>query len=51
MLEIIEKALTIMLLATAVKFGKMICLNETMVKKLSKYKYIPKYISGTTIDI
>ena len=28
---------------------KNICLDETMVKKPSTYKYIPKYISGTTL--
>ena len=58
MFENIEKALTIMLLAIWVKLEgedeqvkkrkKKICLDETMVKKTSKYKCVPKYISGIT---
>ena len=32
------------------KKGKNICLDETMVKKPSTYKCIPKYISGTTLE-
>ena len=53
-----EKALTIMLLAIGLKLDgedeqvkkeKKICLDETMVKKPSRYKCIPKYISGTTL--
>ena len=60
MFENIEKALTIMLLAIWVKLGgedeqgkkkeKKICLDETMVKKPSTYKCIPKHISGTTLE-
>ena len=57
MLENIEKALTIMLLAIGVnkirwrrdqvkKRKKKICLDETIVKKPSTYWCIPKYISG-----
>ena len=30
------------------KRKKKICLDETMVKKTSKYKCVPKYISGIT---
>ena len=60
MFEKIEKALTIMVLATGVKLDgedahvkkkeKKVCLDETMVKKPSTYKCIPKYISGTTLE-
>ena len=32
------------------KREKKICLDETMVNKPSTYKYIPKYISGTTLE-
>ena len=60
MFENIEKALTIMVLAIGVKLDgedghvkkkeKKVCLDETMVKKPSTYKCIPKYISGTTLE-
>ena len=60
MFKNIEKALAIMLLAIGVKLdgedkqvkngGKKIFLDETMVKKPSTYKCIPKYISGTTLE-
>ena len=59
MFENIEKALTIMLLAIGVKLDgedkqvkkrKKICLDETMVKKMSTYKCMPKYIYGTTLE-
>ena len=60
MFENIEKALTIMVLAIGVKLDgedghvkkkeKTVCLDETMVKKPSTYKCIPKYISGTTLE-
>ena len=60
MFENIEKALTIMILAIGVKLDgedghvkkkeKKVCLDETMVKKPSTYKCIPKYISGTTLE-
>ena len=60
MFENIEKALTIMILAIGVKSDgedghvkkkeKKVCLDETMVKKPSTYKCIPKYISGTTLE-
>ena len=32
------------------KKEKKVCLDETMVKKPSTYKCIPKYISGTTLE-
>ena len=32
------------------KKEKRICLDETMVKKPPAYKYVPKYISGTTLE-
>ena len=32
------------------KREKKICLDETMANKPSTYKYIPKYISGTTLE-
>ena len=32
------------------KKGKKDLLDETMVKKQSTYKCIPKYISGTTLE-
>ena len=32
------------------KKEKNICLDEIMVKKPSMYKYIPKYILGTTLE-
>ena len=60
MFENIEKALTIMVLAIGVKLDgedghvkkkeKKVSLDETMVKKPSTYKCIPKYISGTTLE-
>ena len=59
MFENIEKALTSMLLALGVKLDgeneqvkkrKKICLNETMAKKTSTHKCIPKYVSGTTLE-
>ena len=60
MFENIAKALTIMVLAIGVKLDgedghvkkkeKKVCLDETMVKKPSTYKCIPKYISGTTLE-
>ena len=60
MFENIEKALAIMLLAIRIKLDgedeqgkkkeKKICLDETMVKKPSTYKWIPKYISETTVE-
>ena len=59
MFENIEKALTIMLLAIGVKLDgedkqvkkrNKICLDETMVKKMSTYKCMPKYIYGTTLE-
>ena len=60
MFENIKKALTIILLAIGVKSdgedeqvkkkGKKICLDETVVKKSSTCKCIPKYISGTTLE-
>ena len=60
MFENIEKALIITLLVIGVKLDgedeqvlkkeKKICLDETMVKKPSTYKCIPKYISGTTLE-
>ena len=59
MFENIEKALTIIVLAIGVKLDgedghvkkkeKKVCLDETMVKKPSTYKCIPKYISRTTL--
>ena len=33
-----------------VKKEKKICLDETMVKKPSTYKCIPKYIPGTMLE-
>ena len=61
MFENIEKGLTIMLLAIGVKLDgedeqvkkrkKKICLDETMVTKPSMYNCIPKFISGTTLEI
>ena len=33
-----------------VKKRKKICLDETMVKKMSTYKCMPKYIYGTTLE-
>ena len=60
MFENIEKALIIVLLAIGVKLDgedeqvkkkeKKICSDETTVKKLSTYKCVPKYISGTTLE-
>ena len=60
MFENIEKTLTIIMLAIGVKSDgedeqgkkkeKKICLDETMIKKRSTYKSIPKYISGTTLE-
>ena len=53
------KSATIMLLAIGVevdgedeqvKKEKKICLDETMVKKPSTYKCIPKYIPGTMLE-
>ena len=49
MFENIEKSLTSMLSAIGVK--KKICSDETMVPKPSTYNCIPKYISGTTLEI
>ena len=60
MFKNIEKALAIILLAIGVKLDgedeqgnkkkKKSCFDETMVKKPSTYKSIPKYISETTLE-
>ena len=60
MFENIEKAHTVRFLAIGLKLDwedeqckkrkKKVCLDESMVKKPSTYKCIPKYISGITLE-